>query len=104
MLIHGQPTRTIWPAADGAVEIIDQTKLPHAVEVVRLATLDHAVSAIAEMRVRGAPLIGATAAWGLALALDADPSDAGLARAVAALVASRPTGAGGRRRTAPRRA
>src|SRR5260221_8514641 len=91
MLIHGQPTRTIWPAADGAVEIIDQTKLPHAVAVVRLATLDHAVSAIADMQVRGAPLIGATAAWGLALALDADPSDAGLARAVAALAAAGPT-------------
>jgi len=91
MLIHGRPTRTIWPAADGAVEIIDQTKLPHAVEIVRLAGLADAVRAIADMLVRGAPLIGATAGWGLALALREDASDAGLARAVAALAASRPT-------------
>jgi methylthioribose-1-phosphate isomerase len=91
MLIQGRPYRTIWPAADGAVEIIDQTRLPHAVEIVRLTSLDGAVRAIASMQVRGAPLIGATAAWGLALALRADPSDAGLAGAVAALAASRPT-------------
>ncbi len=91
MLIHGRPTRTIWPATDGAVEIIDQTKLPHAVEVVRLATLAAAVRAIADMQVRGAPLIGATAAWGLALAMRQDASDAGLAGAARDLAASRPT-------------
>jgi methylthioribose-1-phosphate isomerase len=91
MLIHGRPTRTIWPAADGAVEIIDQTKLPHAVEIVRLSSLEDARRAIADMLVRGAPLIGATAAWGLALALRADASDAGLAEAVGTLAASRPT-------------
>ncbi|MGA0602497.1 S-methyl-5-thioribose-1-phosphate isomerase [Caulobacter sp. KR2-114] len=91
MLIHGRPTRTLWPTADGAVEIIDQTRLPHAVEIVRLTGLADAVRAIADMLVRGAPLIGATAAWGLALALREDASDAGLARAVAGLAASRPT-------------
>ena len=91
MLIHGKPTRTIWPAADGAVEIIDQTRLPHAVEIVRLAGLADAVRAIADMQVRGAPLIGATAAWGLALAMRQDSSDAGLAAAVRDLAASRPT-------------
>ncbi len=91
MLIDGRPTRTIWAAADGAVEIIDQTLLPHAVEIVRLRSLDDAVGAIATMQVRGAPLIGATAAWGLALALRADASDAGLASARARLAASRPT-------------
>ena len=91
MLINGKPSRAIWPAADGAVEIIDQTRLPHAVEIVRLTSLDEAVHAIASMQVRGAPLIGATAAWGLALALRADASDAGLAGAVSALAASRPT-------------
>ena len=91
MLIHGQPTRTIWPAADGAVEIIDQTRLPHAVEIVRLTRLGDAVRAIADMQVRGAPLIGATAAWGLALAMRQDASDAGLAGAVRELAASRPT-------------
>ncbi|MGI8840853.1 MAG: S-methyl-5-thioribose-1-phosphate isomerase [Caulobacteraceae bacterium] len=91
MLIHGRPTRAIWAAADGAVEIIDQTLLPHAVETVRLTTLDNAIRAIAKMQVRGAPLIGVTAAWGLALALRADPSDAGLADARARLAAARPT-------------
>ena len=74
MLIHGQPTRTIWPAGDGAVEIIDQTRLPHAVEIVRLTGFGDAVRAIADMQVRGAPLIGATAAWGLALAMRQVPA------------------------------
>ncbi len=91
MLIHGRPSRTIWPTASGAVEIIDQTCLPHAVKIVRLETLDDTVAAIADMRVRGAPLIGVTAAWGLALAMRADASDAGLALAARRLKASRPT-------------
>ena len=91
MLIDGRPFRTIWPAADGAVEIIDQTLLPHKVAIVRLESLADAVRAIGSMQVRGAPLIGVTAAWGLTLALRADPSDAGLADARAHLAASRPT-------------
>ena len=52
MLVHGRPMRTIWPAADGAVEIVDQTLLPHAVEIVRLTTLGDAVGAIATMQRR----------------------------------------------------
>ena len=91
MLIHGQPSRTIWPAADGAVEIIDQTRLPHAVRTVRLETLDEAVRAIADMQVRGAPLIGVTAAYGLALAMRQDASDEALAAASRRLKAERPT-------------
>ena len=91
MLIHGRPFRTIWPTSDGAVEILDQTRLPHRVETSRLTTLDEAVSAIADMKVRGAPLIGVTAAYGLALAVRADPSDDALATARARLAASRPT-------------
>ncbi len=92
MNVSGRPTRTLWPGADGAsVEIIDQTRLPHAFATARLATLDDAAHAIRAMLVRGAPLIGATAAWGLWLALRADPSDAGLARAHATLLATRPT-------------
>jgi len=83
--------RTIWPAGDGAVEIIDQTRLPHAVDVVRLTTLDDVARAIVDMQVRGAPLIGVTAAWGLVLALRADSSDASFARARALLSATRPT-------------
>jgi methylthioribose-1-phosphate isomerase len=91
MLIHGQPTRTIWPTADGAVEILDQTRLPHEVVTTRLTGLDEAVTAISEMKVRGAPLIGVTAAYGLALAASEDPSDSALARARGQLAASRPT-------------
>jgi methylthioribose-1-phosphate isomerase len=90
--VAGRPTRTIWPSADGtAVEIIDQTKLPHAFATARLATLDGAAHAIRAMLVRGAPLIGATAAWGMWLALRADASDAALARAHTTLLATRPT-------------
>jgi methylthioribose-1-phosphate isomerase len=91
MLIDGRPMRTIWEAGDGSVNILDQAVLPHRVRVVTLARLDDAVAAIAEMRVRGAPLIGVTAAWGLALAMEADPSDSGLATARSRLAASRPT-------------
>ena len=78
------------PARD-RVEIIDQTRLPHARVIVSLASAAEAAHAIRAMQVRGAPLIGATAAYGLALALRADPSDAGLAAACAALLATRPT-------------
>lgn len=61
MKINGQSYRTIWPSADGtAVEIIDQTKLPHLFETVTLRTLEDAAHAISDMLVRGAPLIGAT--------------------------------------------
>ena len=94
MNVSGQPTRTIWPTADGtAVEIIDQTQLPHVFATARLATLDDAAHAIRAMLVRGAPLIGATAAWGMWLALRADASDTGLAHAHATLLATRPTAA-----------
>ncbi len=84
--------RTIWLAADGrAVEIIDQTRLPHELVIRRLAGLADAARAIAAMQVRGAPLIGATAAYGVALAMTEDPSDAGLIAAVDRLAATRPT-------------
>jgi methylthioribose-1-phosphate isomerase len=92
MRVKGRPQRTIWPGADGAsVEIIDQTRLPHEFVVARLGTLDEAAHAIRAMLVRGAPLIGATAAYGLWLALRSDPSDASLRRAGEALLATRPT-------------
>ncbi|RFC48000.1 MAG: methylthioribose-1-phosphate isomerase [Verrucomicrobia bacterium] len=92
MNVSGQAFRTLWPAADGtAVEIIDQTQLPHTFVTARLATLDDAAHAIRAMRVRGAPLIGATAAWGLWLGLRTDASNAGLAHAYATLLATRPT-------------
>ena len=92
MKVKGKPYRTIWLAADGlAVEVIDQRKLPHAFVTVRLDSLDDAVRAIMEMWVRGAPLIGATAAYGMALGMRIDPFDAGLARAYEMLLATRPT-------------
>jgi methylthioribose-1-phosphate isomerase len=90
--VNGRPHRTIWPGADGAsVEIIDQTRLPHEFAVARLRTVEDAAHAIRAMLVRGAPLIGATAAYGLWLALRADASDASLQAAAARLLATRPT-------------
>jgi len=84
--------RTIWPTADGlAVEIIDQTLLPHVFQTTRLSAVEDAAEAIRVMRVRGAPLIGATAAYGVGLALREDPSDGSLRRAVDLLAATRPT-------------
>ncbi|HML10981.1 MAG TPA: S-methyl-5-thioribose-1-phosphate isomerase, partial [Stellaceae bacterium] len=92
MNINGRPMRTIWLTADGrTVEIIDQRLLPHELVIARLATLDDAAQAIKDMAVRGAPLIGATAAYGLALAIATDPSDAAIAHAVDVLAATRPT-------------
>ncbi len=72
------------------MEIIDQTRLPHDFEVARLATVAEAADAVALMRVRGAPLIGA-AAYGMALAMEDDPSDASQAAAYDVLLATRPT-------------
>jgi methylthioribose-1-phosphate isomerase len=90
--IDGKPYRTIWLNADGrSIEIIDQTKLPHKFETVTLRTLEDAARAISTMQVRGAPLIGATAAYGVALALRNDASDEALERACAILAATRPT-------------
>jgi methylthioribose-1-phosphate isomerase len=92
MRVNGRPHRTLWPGADGAsVEIIDQTRLPHEFVVARLSTLDETAHAIRAMLVRGAPLIGATAAYGFWLALRDDPSDAALRAAATTLLATRPT-------------
>jgi len=92
MRIHGQAYRTIWLAEDGwSVEIIDQTRLPHAFVTARLSTVGEAAHAIKSMQVRGAPLIGVAAAYGLALALREDASDTALDAAVAFLAEQRPT-------------
>src|SRR5689334_23221617 len=92
MNVRGRAMRTIWAAADGrTVEIIDQTRLPHELVIVGLETLDDAARAIATMQVRGAPLIGAAAAYGVALAIAEDPSDRGLAAGMSKLAATRPT-------------
>lgn len=92
MKIDGQPYRTIWLAQDGAsVCVIDQTRLPFRFEVVTLGSAEQAADAIRSMIVRGAPLIGATAAYGVALAMRSDPSDDALDAALALLGATRPT-------------
>jgi methylthioribose-1-phosphate isomerase len=92
MKVNGQHTRSIWLEADGVtVGTIDQTLLPYRYATLRLETVADAARAIKTMQVRGAPLIGAVAAYGMALALRADASDAALERAYALLIATRPT-------------
>ena len=92
MKIDGKSWRPIWVEPDGwAVGIIDQTRLPHAFETLRIEDLDGAARAILDMQVRGAPLIGAMAAYGVCLALRANPSTASLDAACARLLATRPT-------------
>ena len=92
MKINGKAYRTIWLAPDGwSVEIIDQTRLPHALAVIPLKSMEEAAHAILTMQVRGAPLIGATAAYGLAMAIREDVSDEGIDRAAAYLAKQRPT-------------
>ena len=92
MNIDGQAYRSIWPNADGrTVDIIDQTRLPHEFLIRNLSSLDAAAEAIFAMRVRGAPLIGATAAYGVALALDESPDEDQLQHALSRLFATRPT-------------
>jgi methylthioribose-1-phosphate isomerase len=90
--INGRPYRTIWLAPDGwSIEIIDQLKLPHIFATARLATLEEVARAILTMQVRGAPLIGAAAAYGVCLALRQDSSDDALEHAIAHLGKQRPT-------------
>src|SRR5262245_28139995 len=92
MKIDGKQMRTIWVESDGAnLGIIDQTLLPHRFATVRLATLADVARAIGTRQVAGAPLIGASAAYGLWLALRADASDEALDDACATLIATRPT-------------
>jgi len=92
MKVDGKSMRTIWLEPDGwSVGVIDQTALPHRLVTVRLTTLEDTAHAIRAMVIRGAPLIGATAAYGMCLALRADASDEALERAYATLLGSRPT-------------
>jgi methylthioribose-1-phosphate isomerase len=92
MKVDGRHTRSVWVEADGwSVGTIDQTALPHRYATIALRTVADAARAISAMQVRGAPLIGAVAAYGIALALRADASDAALERAYETLIATRPT-------------
>src|SRR5262245_1306615 len=92
MKVDGKHFRSIWRDADGwSVSAIDQRRLPHEFIVARLTTCAEAADAIRSMLVRGAPLIGATAAYGMALAMRDDKSDSGIDRAYQMLIATRPT-------------
>jgi methylthioribose-1-phosphate isomerase len=93
MQVDGVAYRSIWvdPQDGWSVRIIDQTRLPWTLEILRLSRLTDAVHAIRSMQVRGAPLIGATAAYGVALAMREDCSTGALEHAVAALASTRPT-------------
>ncbi len=92
MKIADKYFRTIWPDSRCKfVEIIDQTKLPFAFETLRIDSVDKMVDAIKLMQVRGAPLIGAAAAYGMALATLDDDSEANVLLAAKKLINSRPT-------------
>ncbi len=91
MNIAGVHYRAIWPTAGGAVRVIDQSRLPFEFGILELSSVEEAAQAIRSMAVRGAPLIGATAAYGLALAARSDASDPSLDSAERMLAATRPT-------------
>ncbi len=91
MKVRGIPYRTIWETAGGAVEIIDQTRLPHEFVTLRLENMRDAERAIRGMQVRGAPLIGVTGAYGVALSMQHHASDAALKASCDLLVKARPT-------------
>jgi methylthioribose-1-phosphate isomerase len=92
MRINGRDYRTIWLDSDGRrVHVIDQTRLPHRFETKAFANCEDAAAAIRDMTVRGAPLIGVTGAYGMALAAARDPSDSAIESAHALLLATRPT-------------
>ena len=92
MEVNARPYRSIWLADNGRqVEIIDQTRLPHEFVVAKLDTLEDAATAIRNMLVRGAPLIGATAAYGFCLGVRENATDAALENIAERLIACRPT-------------
>ena len=92
MKVDGKHFRSIWRSADGwSVDAIDQRRLPHEFVFLKLASVADAADAIRTMVVRGAPLIGATAAYGMALAMRDDKSDPAIERAYLRLFATRPT-------------
>jgi methylthioribose-1-phosphate isomerase len=91
MKINGQHYRSVWPIGEDAFGIIDQTKLPHEFVTLTLRSADDAAHAISTMQTRGAPLIGAVGAYGLALAMRADASDENLTRVHDMLAETRPT-------------
>src|SRR5882757_690247 len=91
MKVHGVAYRSIWPIEQRAVGIIDQTRLPYEFCTVEVNDGGAMAAAIASMQVRGAPLIGVAAAYGIALAMNQDADDAALDSVCQQLLASRPT-------------
>ena len=91
MLISGEKYTSIWIEADGRVKIIDQRHLPHQLVIKELSDLDDFLEAIQLMMVRGAPLIGVTAGFGLASALAHDPNDENFLLSKKKLLSTRPT-------------
>src|SRR5487761_2006820 len=93
MKVNGTPYRSVWvnPQDGWSVHIFDQTKLPWSLDILRLTDVAQTAQAITTMQVRGAPLIGAVAAYGLCLALRADASSDAMEQAAATLRATRPT-------------
>ena len=92
MLINGIPYRSIWiDEKNQRIKIIDQRKLPHELEIVEIKSLQETKKVIQDMYVRGAPLIGVTAAFGFALAMQKNSSMEGIDKAYACLVSARPT-------------
>ncbi|MBM3524947.1 MAG: S-methyl-5-thioribose-1-phosphate isomerase, partial [Alphaproteobacteria bacterium] len=92
MKVDGKTYRSVWRADDGhSIHIFDQTRLPHHFEILTLSSRDAVAHAIRTMQVRGAPLIGAVGAYGIALALRADAEDGALEAAFGMLNATRPT-------------
>lgn len=93
MKINGTSFRSVWvdEKDQWSIHIFDQTRLPFSLDILRLTTVQDVAHAITSMQVRGAPLIGAVAAYGLALALRTDNSDTSLEQNAAMLAATRPT-------------
>src|SRR6202000_874869 len=91
MKINGKHYRSVWPIGEDAFGIIDQTKLPHEFVTLTLTAWQDAAHAISSMQTRGAPLIGAVGAYGLALAMREDPSDKNLTRIHDMVAETRPT-------------
>src|SRR3984885_16272421 len=91
MKINGTHYRSVWPIGEDAFGIIDQTKLPHEFVTLTLRSAEDAAHAIVTMQTRGAPLIGAVAAYGLALAMREDASDENLTKVHDMLAETRPT-------------
>src|SRR5258706_13716704 len=92
MKVAGKHYRSIWTDADKeSVHVIDQARLPYVFETLKLDTVEAVADAVTTMRVRGAPLIGVASAFGIALAVSKDPSDASISKASKLLRATRPT-------------